>query len=82
MNLYAIKDNVAGQFYPPTASVNDNVVLRDVKNLVNKPGSLIASNPDDFTLYKVGEYDERTGIIKALQPDFVVNLVDLKDHVE
>lgn len=79
MILYSVKDNVSGQFYPPEASTRDEVIIRNYQNAVNnEKNGLLYTNSSDFTLYKVGTFDEKSGKIVACEPDFVVNLVDLK----
>ena len=79
MYLYSVKDNVSGQFYPPEVSTRDEVIIRNYSNAVNnEKNGLLYTNSSDFTLFKVGTFDDKSGEIVPCSPDFIVNLCDLK----
>lgn len=65
--LYAIKD-AKSTFMPCTVDVNDATAVRNFEHAVCQPDSLLASHPNDFALFKVGEYDNETGVISPLFP--------------
>lgn len=80
MNLYSVKDNVSGAFYPPEMYEKDELIIRVYKNYVNsgKKDTLLATNPGDFTIYKIGTFDyQKTGKVTAIELEFVCNLNDL-----
>lgn len=78
MILVAIKDVKSVSYGKPNTSVNVDVAVRDCRSLVNDHDTLVSSYPEDFELFKVGEYDEKTGaIVPCLE--FIVNLKDLKE---
>lgn len=79
MILVAIKDTKSVSFGKPSAAVNTDVAIRECKILVNDPAStLVSTYPEDFELFKVGDYDEKTGSIKS-DVVFITNLKDLKE---
>lgn len=65
--IYAIKD-AKSTFLPCTVDVNDATAVRNFENAVRQPGSLLASHPNDFALFKVGEYDNVSGHVSPLIP--------------
>lgn len=74
----AIKDDVAGIFIDPVlSSLNEGTMQRDIASVVNTETSFLGKNPEDYSLYSIGTFDDVTGV---LTPDlhFIVNLTDLK----
>lgn len=65
--LYAIKD-AKSTFMPCTVDVNDATAVRNFEHAVRQPDSLLASHPNDFALYIVGEYDNQSGQILPVFP--------------
>lgn len=62
MTLYAIQDILIGFNIPMTAA-NDEAMIRDYKIWAAKNDA-----GEDKRLFKVGEFDEKTGEIKPLTP--------------
>lgn len=62
IKLYAIRDNKVG-FMAPYAQVNDEVAKRNFLTEKQQKNSMISIYPEDFELWKIGEMDEKTGII-------------------
>ena len=65
--LYAIKD-AKSTFMPCTVDVNDATAIRNFEHAVRQPDSLLASHPNDFALFKVGEYDNENGMLSPILP--------------
>lgn len=63
IGLYAVKDNLNNTFMAPTTIKSDNEAIRAFKSQVNKI-DIWKDNPGDFSLYKVGYYDDETGTIE------------------
>lgn len=84
MILYGIKDACAKKFVQVIPGVDDSVLRRDLKNIVNTPSkSLFFTNSDDFRVYKLGEFDEAHGSIQACaDPQPLFYLSDLKNAPE
>lgn len=69
--IYAIKD-AKSCFMPCTVDTNDATAIRNFEHAVRQPGSLLASHPNDFTLFRVGTYDDATGSVTAsLAPEML-----------
>lgn len=59
--IYSIRDRAIG-FNSPTIMVNEMVALRSFKQMLQKD-----PNSDDLELYKIGEFNDETGELKALK---------------
>lgn len=65
--IYAILD-AKSCFMPCTPDTNDMTAVRNFKHAVNASGSLMAENPTDFALYKIGEMDDTIGELWPISP--------------
>ena len=61
-NMYTVKDELTNNFKAPVLMMNDSEALRQFKGQVNNI-QLWKDNPSDFSLYKVGTFDEEKGEI-------------------
>ena len=69
--IYAIKD-AKSSFMPCTVDTNDATAIRNFEHAVRQPGSLLASHPNDFSLFKIGLFDDSTGTLDpADRPKFL-----------
>ena len=62
-NLYSVLDKKANVFTMPFHQLNDEVAIRTMTDCVNTPNHNYQLNPDDYALYKVGEFEDETGFI-------------------
>ena len=69
--IYAIKD-AKSSFMPCTVDTNDATAIRNFENAVRQPGSLLASHPNDFSLFRVGFYDDSSGSLDPVDPPRLV----------
>ena len=67
LGLYAIKD-AKSSFMPCTVDVNDATAIRNFEHAVRQQDSILASHPNDFALFKVGEFDNESGHVCPLIP--------------
>ena len=65
VNLYVIKDDVAGTVGKVMEANNDNQMLRDMKQLFRKQYEEQGTDMRDYTLIRVGKMDKETGKISA-----------------
>lgn len=63
-NMYAVKDEMTQKFMNPTFieadDLADNLATRQFRSNVNNI-QLWKDNPNDFSLYKVGQFDDMEG---------------------
>lgn len=74
--LYAIKDTKT-TFWSPFLHHNDLSATREFSSMVNSGNDLVANNVQDFELWKLGEYDDVTGVIIS-KVEFVCNGASVK----
>ena len=62
LNVFSIRDE-QGTFGNPFAMPNDNQAIRDFASAVNMATdrSALAYAPQDFVLYRIGQFDLETG---------------------
>ena len=76
LNVYSIKDIKIG-YMDPIYMQNDDVAIRSFKKWVNdiKP-NVVNEFPEDKELWFLGTFDERTGKIEGIEPEFLIKAVD------
>ena len=61
---YAVYDRKAEMYSQPFLEVKDGTAIRAVQDIViNNKDHAFAKHPSDFSLHRLGEFDEATGII-------------------
>lgn len=70
--LYCIKDAKTG-FMTPVVEQNDAAALRNFSHAVNQPESIMHDCPNDFSLFRVADFDTDAGIINSLIPMLVAD---------
>lgn len=70
--MYCIKDAKTG-FMTPVVEQNDAAALRNFSHAVNQPDSLMHDCPNDFSFFKVAEFDTDKGVFPILSPKLVAD---------
>lgn len=65
--IFAIRDAKTG-FLSPTVDMNDPAAIRNFEHAVRNSGSLMNSHPQDYSLFRIGEFDNETGEVSACLP--------------
>ena len=65
--LYSCYDKKTGVYSAPFQHHTLDEAIRSFADAVNKPNeqSLLYTHPEDYVLYKVGEFDDATGTLIA-----------------
>ena len=71
LEFYAVKDETANRFMTPSLIMSENEAKRAFKSQVNNI-QIWKDNPEDFSLYKLGNFDEETGTIIGIKPEKIV----------
>lgn len=79
--MYSVYDDTAKVYSQTFFSLNDATAQRVIKNAVAQPGHNYNMNPEDFSLYLVGEFDDNTGVITPLK-EKKLDLITLKPTEE
>lgn len=77
LKAFAIFDSQALVYNTPFFFGQDGQALRAVSDLVNDPQSSVSKHPADYTLYRVGEFDDQKGLFESTEPVVLVQLAAL-----
>jgi hypothetical protein len=77
LKLYAIQDSVSKTTNTPLHFQTDRDAIDGFRELVNDDKTVLNKHPDDFSLWMVGEYDEREMRFIGGDPSKIVNASDL-----
>lgn len=87
LKAYSVYDAVAEVFTQPFFQLNDMTAQRIIQNAVNSEGHNYNMNPEDYSLYCVGEWDDTAGVftpVKTKKLDLVTllkqNALNLVTH--
>ncbi len=61
--LYAVFDSASGVYDRPWVSLSDGAALRGFSDISCDAEHPIGKHPECYSLYRIGEYDDNTGII-------------------
>lgn len=65
--LYSIFDTKAKLYNLPFQFHNDKVAYRAAQDIMFEPNSAIAAHPEDYIMFKIGTYDDNTGIVTQFE---------------
>lgn len=66
-NVYCIYDSKAEAYMSPWFVDKDGQALREFQDAVQNRETPFNKHPEDYTLFKIGSYDERTGKLSSLE---------------
>lgn len=79
LKIYSIRDSKGEMFNTPFFQKTHGEAERSFRNVVKDERSLPSQYPEDFDLYYLGEFDDVTGQIQALDtPLHVIKAVQVK----
>lgn len=76
---YAVFDRKAEMYSQPFLEIKDGTAIRAVQDIViNNKDHAFAKHPKDFSLHRLGEFDENTGVITGLnKPNKIIEIETL-----
>ena len=75
---YAVYDRKAELYSTPFLEIKDGTAIRAIQDLVmNSPDHAFAKHPADFSLHKLGEFDDVTGVITGQMPEKLQEIENL-----
>jgi hypothetical protein len=66
--VFAVHDSAAGAYLAPFVVHGEGLAVRMFNDLVSEPGHQFNKHPEDYTLFKIGRFDEATGELKSMPP--------------
>lgn len=73
--VFLLKDDKSSSYGPPFIDENRGKVIRGIQEELQKGQAVWAKHPQDFTLFEVGEFDQRDGTITMYETKKCVGLV-------
>lgn len=70
--LFTVHDSKAEAYLPPFMARTNGEATRMFEASCKNEKSQFFSNPSDFTLVQLGEFDERTGLITSLDKPLII----------
>lgn len=77
LNIYTVYDEKATAYLQPFFQPNDAMAIRIMENTLMNAESMFANHPEDYTLYKIGEFDDNDAKID-FEKTLVLGLLELK----
>ena len=75
--VFSIYDTKAESFSPPFTHITTGLGLRFLETLCNEAHTTVAKFPEDHTLFRIGEWDERKGEMRMdLAPVALARAID------
>ena len=78
LDIFAVKDVKTNAFLKPFFVQNEAVMQRAMTDAKNDENSTISMHPEDYQVFKLGTYDDNTGVIEADAPTFKLNVSELE----
>lgn len=79
--IVAVRDLKAETFFQPIVADNLAVAMRNFADAAANPDMTIVKHPEDYALYRLGDYDMLTGIISGLdQPVHICSAEEMLRH--
>lgn len=73
--IFSIFDGAAVAFFPPVFLATEALLTRElIKVRDRNPDHVFVKHSEQFTVFKLGEFDDSTGVITTCGQEAVVNL--------
>ena len=69
LNAYTIYDVASGIYMRPFFSQADGQAVRGFKDIATDAEHEIGKHPEDYTLYRIGSYNDTTGALIGENPE-------------
>jgi len=81
--VFVFKDSKSITYGPPFTEENRGRVIRSIQEQLPQQQAVWAKHPQDFTLFEIGEYDPRTGVVEMYETKEAIGLVqDFKSSLD
>jgi len=79
LQIFAVFDKKAIAYSHPTFFAQKGQAIRTFEDAVNDAQTIFCKHPEDFALFHIGEWDDKTGVITPLpNPVHVEEALTLK----
>lgn len=73
LGVYSIFDAAVGAYNQPFFAQTDSAAVRLFSDQCNNKESLLSRNPEHFTLFRIGEFDDKEGELTDEVPNSLGN---------
>lgn len=83
LKMFSVFDVKAGAYLPPFSLGNEQLAKRAFIGACGDANHQFARNPEDYTLFGVGEFDDASGVITVYEsPRYVMTALEAKSAIE
>lgn len=85
MEFFVIYDSKVQAYREPILAVNKFDLLRQIDTLFRNPESQknqLVMNAEDFSVFKIGDFTKKTGVIKTQDHEHICNLHEIRSSIE
>ena len=76
--MYSVMDSKVGAFMTPFFLRSDGEAIRAFSHSVSDANTQFSKTPEDFTLYRHGEFDDQTGEMVPTVPSVLVTALQVQ----
>jgi hypothetical protein len=73
MNVYSVFDRASGVYDRPWCAHSDQAACRSFSDVACDADHPVGKHPDDFTLFRVGTWNDEKGELRASSVEKVIN---------
>lgn len=66
--MFTVYDSAAGGFLEPFFAPSVEFAIREFRQAVNTEGHQFNRFPEDYTLFSIGEFDQKSGKVSSSEP--------------
>lgn len=77
MNVYTVRDSKVEAYLPPFFAQNHSTAIRMMQDTANDPATLFHKHPEDFQIFFIAKYDEKTGEINSEIHESLGKVIDI-----
>lgn len=78
LEIFAMYDRATQAYMQPVYSQSKGEIIRSLSDLIMNNEHAFAKHPEDYTLFKIGTYEEQSGEIVPIAPEKVIGMWELK----
>jgi len=76
--VYTVLDAAAGAYMEPFFSATTETAIRGFREVCSRDNHPFKKFPEDFFLYKIGNFDKNTGFLEAHEPQKIAGALEFR----
>jgi len=77
LNIYTIYDTASGLYMRPFCQQSDGAAIRTFSDLAMDPEYEVGKHPEDYSLFRIGVYDDNTAAIAVEDRECLTTALEL-----